>query len=82
MLRVSKSALQASLLYKTGKMEFYVDPKYDILSGMPTAVYTHNNIPLNLIDSECVTFQINNLKIVNVKQQKTSTISNKEEVQQ
>ena len=82
MLRVSKDALQASSLYKTGKMEFYVDPKYGIFSGMPTAVYTHNNIPPNLIDSECVTFQINNLKIVNVKQQKTSTISNKEEVQQ
>ena len=74
MLRIAKDRLTSSSLYKTSKMTFYVDPKYSIDNDMPIAIYTHNNIPASLIDSECVTFNVREQQIVDVKQKKTSTI--------
>ena len=74
MLRIAKDRLTSSSLYKTSKMTFYVDPKYSIDNDMPIAIYTHNNIPASLIDNECVTFNVREQQIVDVKQKKTSTI--------
>ena len=74
MLRIAKDKLTSSNLYKTSKMTFYVDPKYSMDNDMPIAIYTHNNIPANLIDSECVTFKVREQQIVDMTQQKTSII--------
>ena len=74
MLRVSRQKLETSSLYKTGKMTFYVDPKYNMHDNIPTAIYTHNNIPANIVDNECVTFNINDMQICQVKQTKTTSI--------
>ena len=75
MLRVSRQKLETSSLYKTGKMTFYVDPKYSMHDNMPIAIYTHNNIPANVIDTECVTFRVDDMQICQVKQISTSIIS-------
>ena len=74
MLRVSRQKLETSSLYKTGKMTFYVDPKYNMHDNIPTAIYTHNNIPANVIDTECVTFRVDDMQICQVKQISTSII--------
>lgn len=74
MLRIAKDKLTSSNLYKTSKMTFYVDPKYSMDNDMPIVIYTHNNIPASLIDGECVTFNVREQQIVDVKQKMTSII--------
>ena len=75
MLRVSRQKLETNSLYKNGKMAFYADPKYSMHDNMPIAIYTHNNIPANVIDTECVTFRVDDMQICQVKQISTSIIS-------
>lgn len=65
MFRISSRLLQDNVLYKNGKMRFYVDPKYDVKD---IAIYTHNNIPNTLLDSQCILLEVNNGQIVFSKQ--------------
>jgi len=60
-LRIKSDDLQKYRLYANGKLRFYVDPKYTT----DLAIYTHNNIPIELIDDQCSILSIENGIIIN-----------------
>lgn len=58
--RILKTNLVNYPNFKNGKLNFYIDSAFDNENGVK-AVFTYNNISLDLLEDECLVFDISNL---------------------
>ena len=58
--RILKTNLVNDPKFKNGKLNFYIDSAFDNENGVK-AVFTYNNISLDLLEDECLVFDISNL---------------------
>ena len=59
--KINRDKLMNHPLYKNGKLVFYVDPCYSlegILKSDCEAIFTYNNIPRELIEDDCMYFEV------------------------
>ncbi len=58
--KILKTNLVNDPKFKNGKLNFYIDSAFDNENGV-TAVFTYNNISLDLLEDTCLVFDISNL---------------------
>lgn len=58
-VKIKKTAILNSHLYKSGNLTFYVDSYFDYANNAE-AIFTYNGIPANLIDNTCLVYDRNN----------------------
>lgn len=59
--KINRDKLMIHQLYKNGKLVFYIDPCYSpdgILKSECEAIFTYNNIPRELIEDDCLYFEV------------------------
>ena len=58
-IKIKKSSILNSHLYKNENLTFYIDSYFDYVNNAE-AIFTYNGIPANLIDDTCLVYDKNN----------------------
>jgi hypothetical protein len=58
-IKIKKSSILNSHLYKNGNLTFYIDSYFNYADNAE-AIFTYNGIPANLIDNTCLVYDKNN----------------------